>query len=55
MDALEERPEEGVAEGEFYRCQAEHAFGNENNEDHDPGATELAWRRTLDSLGERLE
>jgi carboxymethylenebutenolidase len=54
VDALEERLKEGNVDYEFYRYQAGHAFGNENNEDHDPEATRLAWRRTLDFLAEQI-
>lgn len=54
VDALEERLKEGNVDYEFYRYRAGHAFGNENNEDHDPEATELAWRRSLDFLGKHV-
>jgi len=47
VDAVEERLKEGNFDYEFYRYRTGHAFGNENNEDHDPEATRLAWRRML--------
>lgn len=54
VDALEERLKEGRVDYEFYRYRAGHAFGNENNEDHDPEATRLAWRRSLDFLAKHV-
>ena len=54
VDALEERLKEGGVEYEFYRYRARHAFSNENNEEYDPEATQLAWRRTLGFLAERI-
>lgn len=54
VDALEERLKEGRVNYEFYRYRAGHAFGNENNEDHDPEATRLAWRRSLDFLAKHV-
>lgn len=55
VDALEERLKEGNVTYEFHRYRAKHAFGNENNEDHDPEATALAWRRTLGFLAAHVE
>jgi carboxymethylenebutenolidase len=54
-DELEARLKEGDVDYEFYRYEAQHAFGNENNEDHDPEATKLAWGRTLDFLARHLK
>lgn len=54
VDALEERLKEGNVYYEFYRYRAGHAFGNENNEDYDPEATELAWSRSLDFLAKHV-
>ena len=40
---------------EFYRYQAQHGFGNETGEHHDPEATQLAWQRTLDFLAKHIK
>jgi carboxymethylenebutenolidase len=54
VDELERRLRAAGARHEFHRYQAKHAFGNENNPDHDPEATRLAWRRSLDFLALHL-
>ena len=38
-----------------YRYQAQHGFGNETGERHDPEATKLAWQRTLDFLAKHIK
>ena len=54
VDALEARLKEGNVNYEFYRYDAEHAFGNENNASYDPEATQQAWERSLTFLAEHL-
>ena len=46
---------EGKVNYEFYRYQAQHGFGNETGEHHDPEATQLAWQRTLDFLAKHIK
>jgi carboxymethylenebutenolidase len=55
VDALESRLKEGKVNYEFYRYQAQHGFGNETGERHDPEATKLAWQRTLDFLAKHIK
>lgn len=47
VDALEARLKEGDVNYELYRYDAQHAFGNENNDSYDPEATKQAWERSL--------
>jgi carboxymethylenebutenolidase len=54
VDALESRLKEGNVNYTFYRYQAQHAFGNETSERHDPEATKLAWQRSLDFLEKHI-
>ena len=55
VDALESRLKEGKVNYEFYRYQAQHGFGNETGEHHDPEVTKLAWQRTLDFLAKHIK
>ena len=55
VDALESRLKEGKVNYEFYRYQAQHGFGNETGERHDPEATKLAWQRTLNFLARHIK
>jgi carboxymethylenebutenolidase len=55
VDALESRLREGQVNYEFYRYQAQHGFGNETGEHHDPEAKKLAWQRTLDFLAKHIK
>ena len=54
VDALEARLKEGGVKYEFYRYDAQHAFGNENNASYDPDATKQAWERSLAFLSAHL-
>jgi carboxymethylenebutenolidase len=54
VDALEARLKEGGVNYEFYRYDAQHAFGNENNASYDPEATQQAWQRSLAFLSTHL-
>lgn len=47
VKAFEARLKEGSAPNEIYWYDAQHAFGNENNDIYDPEATQLAWERSL--------
>ena len=55
VDALESRLKAGKVNYEFYRYQAQHGFGNETGEHHDPEAKKLAWQRTLDFLAKQIK
>lgn len=37
-----------------YRYAAGHAFANEEGDNHDPAAAQLAWQRSMDFLGQHL-
>ncbi|MGF1458038.1 MAG: dienelactone hydrolase family protein [Leptolyngbyaceae cyanobacterium] len=54
VDKLEARLKEGNVNYEVYRYDANHAFGNENNEIYDPEATRQAWARSLHFLANHL-
>ena len=54
VDTLEKQLKEGNVNYEFYRYDANHAFGNENNDIHDPEATRQAWARSLAFLAQHL-
>jgi len=54
VDALEAKLKEGGVKYEFYRYDAQHAFGNENNASYDPDATKQAWERSLAFLSTHL-
>lgn len=54
VDALEARLKAGGVKYEFYRYDAQHAFGNENNTSYDPNATKQAWERSLAFLSTHL-
>ena len=53
VDALEQKLRSADVQFEFYKYDAQHAFGNETLKDppipakHDPSAAALAWERTL--------
>ncbi|NER00281.1 MAG: hypothetical protein F6K30_26890 [Cyanothece sp. SIO2G6] len=53
-DALEAKLEAGNVTYECYRYEAQHAFGNENNDIYDPVATQQAWERSLAFLSTHL-
>lgn len=55
VDALESRLMEGNVTYEIHRYQANHAFGNETGDRHDPEATKLAWQRTFDFLAKHIK
>lgn len=55
VDDLEKRLKEGKVGYEFYRYQADHAFGNETGPHHDPEAARLAWQRSLEFLARHLQ
>ncbi|MDP6180166.1 MAG: dienelactone hydrolase family protein [Desulfatiglandales bacterium] len=46
VDALESKLKEGNVNYEFFRYQAQHAFGKETGP-YNQEATKLAWQRTL--------
>jgi carboxymethylenebutenolidase len=54
VDILELKLKQGDITHEIYRYQAKHAFGNENSENYDPEAKELAWKRTLAFLQKHI-
>ena len=62
VDELEEKLRAAKVKFEFHRYNAKHAFANETADaknlpplKHDPKASELAWKRTLDFLGKNLK
>jgi carboxymethylenebutenolidase len=55
VDRLEAELKKGHVVYEIYRYQADHAFGNETGERHDPEAARLAWERSLDFLKRHLK
>ena len=62
VDELEKKLREAKVGFEFHRYNAKHAFANETADaknlpplKHDPKAAELAWKRTLDFLGNNLK
>lgn len=54
VEALEAQLQQGDADYEIYRYQAQHAFGNEKGERYDPQAAQLAWERTYRFLQQRI-
>ncbi|MGB3201890.1 MAG: dienelactone hydrolase family protein [Nodosilinea sp.] len=54
VKAFEARLKEGGVNYELYWYDAQHAFGNENNDIYDPEATKLAWERSLAFLSTHL-
>lgn len=54
VDVLEAKLKEGKVSHEFYRYDANHAFGNETVANHDPASAKLAWERTLAFLKTQL-
>ncbi|MGG6242219.1 dienelactone hydrolase family protein [Nodosilinea sp. AN01ver1] len=54
VKALEARLKQGGVNYELYWYDAQHAFGNENNDIYDPEATKLAWARSLAFLSNHL-
>jgi carboxymethylenebutenolidase len=55
VDVLESRLKEGNVPYEIHRYQADHAFGNETGDRHDPEAANLAWQRTFDFLAKHIK
>ncbi len=55
VDVLESRLKEGNVTYEIHRYQADHAFGNETGDRHDPEAAKLAWQRTFDFLARHIK
>jgi carboxymethylenebutenolidase len=55
VDALEGKLKGAGIGYEFYRYDADHAFGNEEGAAYDQAAAELAWRRTLDFFARHLK
>ncbi|PSR16908.1 carboxymethylenebutenolidase [filamentous cyanobacterium CCP3] len=54
VKAFEARLKEGGVNYDLYWYDAQHAFGNENNDIYDPEATKLAWERSLAFLSTHL-
>ena len=54
MDAFESKLKAGNVPHDFYRYDANHAFGNETGANHDAAAAKLAWQRTLDFLKKQI-
>ncbi len=54
VDALEKRLNAAGVVHEFYRYDADHAFGNEHGAHYDAQAKKLAWQRTLDFFATHL-
>lgn len=50
VDALEAKLREGGVHYEFYRYDAEHAFGNDTGSHYNAEAARLAWQRTFSFL-----
>lgn len=55
VDALEARLKEGNVAHEFYRYQAQHAFGNETGAHYNADAANLAWERSTAFLARHLK
>ena len=54
VDEVEQRLKDGGVDYEFFRYDADHAFGNETWDRYDADATNRAWTRTLDFFEEFL-
>ncbi|NER85375.1 MAG: hypothetical protein F6K42_38955, partial [Leptolyngbya sp. SIO1D8] len=54
VKALEARLQEVSVHDEFYRYDAHHAFGNEDQDIYYPEATTRAWERSLTFLATHL-
>ncbi|MEJ2345775.1 MAG: dienelactone hydrolase family protein [Gammaproteobacteria bacterium] len=54
VDALEQKLKSGGVSHEFFRYDAEHAFGNETGPHYDAEAAKLAWERTLAFFAQQL-
>ena len=54
VDALEAKLKEAGGHYEFYRYEADHAFGNETSDNYDDKAAKLAWQRSLDFLAKTI-
>ena len=54
VDAFEAKLKEAGVNYEFYRYDANHGFGNETSPNHDPEATKLAWKRSLDFMAKTI-
>jgi len=52
---LEARLQAAKVKHEFYRYEAQHAFGNEKGPNHDAQAKKLAWQRSLDFLAKHVK
>lgn len=50
VDEFEAKLREGGVPHEFYRYQAEHAFGNDTGPHYNAEAAKLAWQRTFEFL-----
>jgi carboxymethylenebutenolidase len=53
-EAMTAKFKEGGVTHEYYLYDAVHAFGNEENPNHDPELTKLAWERSLQFLRTHL-
>lgn len=54
VDALETKLKDAGVNFEFYRYEADHAFGNETGANYDKEAAKLAWQRSLDFLAKTI-
>lgn len=54
VDNFEQKLKGAGVAYEFYRYDADHAFGNEDWDNYDANAAQAAWQRSLDFLGKHL-
>jgi carboxymethylenebutenolidase len=54
VEAFESKLAAGKVPHEFHWYDANHAFGNETGDHHDPAAAKLAWERTLAFLKKQI-
>lgn len=54
VDEVEQRLKAGGADYQFFRYDANHAFGNETWNNYDAAATHQAWARTMDFFARQL-
>jgi len=54
VNDFEQRLQNAGVVHEFFRYDAEHAFGNEDWDHYDPEAADMAWSRSLDFFGRHL-
>ena len=54
-DGLEAKLKQGGVRHDFYRYQADHAFGNKTGDHYHHEAAELAWQRSLDFLAKHCK